>query len=100
MQIALDCACSNFATLPSYGRKEVLIVFSSLTMSDPGDIFKTISKVVEMKVQVSVISLSASIYILQHVCQQTKGQFFLAKNKEHMTDLLDAFIVPSESDTR
>ena len=69
-------------------------------MSDPGDIFKTISKVVEMKVQVSVISLSASIYILQHVCQQTKGQFFLAKNKEHMTDLLDAFIVPSESDTR
>lgn len=59
LQIALECACNNFATLPSYGRKEVLIVFSSLTMSDPGDIFKTISKVVEMKVQVSVISLSA-----------------------------------------
>ena len=64
LQNSLELACDNFAALPSYGRKEVLLIWSSLTNSDPGDIFKTISKVVEMEVQVSVISLSAAIYIL------------------------------------
>lgn len=73
LQNSLELACDNFAALPNYGRKEVLIVFSSLTNSDPGDIFKTISRVVEMKVQVSVVSMSAEIYILRHVCQKTKG---------------------------
>jgi len=100
LQNSLELACDNFASLPSYGRKEVLIIFSSLTNSDPGDIFKTIGKVVDEKVQVSVISLSAAIYILQHVSRQTKGHFFLAKNKDHLSELLDEFIVPSESDTR
>ena len=73
LQNSLELACDNFAALPTYGRKEVLIVFSSLTNSDPGDIFKTISRVVEMKVQVSVVSMSAEIYILRHACQKTKG---------------------------
>ena len=98
LQNSLELACDNFAALPSYGRKEVLIVFSSLTNSDPGDIFKTITRAVQMEVQVSVVSLSAEIYILQHACRQTKGQFYLAKNKEHLSDLLDKFIVPSEAD--
>jgi len=100
LQNSLELASENFASLPSYGRKEVLIIFSSLTNSDPGDIFKTISKVMDEQVQVSVISLSAAIYILQHVCRQTKGHFYLAKNKDHLTELLGEFIVPSESDTR
>lgn len=64
LQNSLELASENFASLPDYGRKEVLIIFSSLTNSDPGDIFKTISKVVEEQIQVSVISLSAAIYIL------------------------------------
>ena len=96
LQNSLELACENFSSLPSYGRKEVLIIFSSLTNSDPGDIFKTISKVVEMEIQVSVISLSAAIYILQHAARQTQGYFFLARNKEHLSELLDRFIVPSE----
>ena len=48
----------------------------------------------------SVISLTAAIHILQHVSRQTKGHFFLAKDKEHLSELLDRFIVPSESDTK
>jgi len=50
LQNSLELAWENFATLPSYGRKEVLVVFSSLTNSDPGDIFKTISKVIEEEI--------------------------------------------------
>lgn len=38
LQNSLELACENFKSIPSYGRREVLIVFSSLTNSDPGDI--------------------------------------------------------------
>ena len=38
LQNALELACDNFQTIPRYGRREVLILFSSLTNCDPGDI--------------------------------------------------------------
>lgn len=98
LQNSLELACENFKSIPTYGRREVLIVFSSLTNSDPGDIQATIRKLVEMEVQVNIISLSAAIYILQNLCQQTQGQFYLAKNKEHLAEILDRFLVPSETD--
>ena len=72
-------------------------MFSSLTNCDPGDIQNTISKLIDLKVQVNVVSLSAGIYILESMSQQTAGQFCLAKNKLHLDDLMDRFLVPSES---
>ena len=52
---------------------------------------------VELEVQVNVVSLSAGIYILQNLAHQTNGQFCLAKNKEHLEDLMERFLVPSEA---
>ena len=43
-----------------------------------------------------MISLSAAIYVLQHLTQVTKGEFCLAKNKDHLIDLLNRFLVPTE----
>lgn len=69
LQNALELACDNFAAIPMYGRREVLILFSSLTNCDPGDIQQTIRKLIELNVQVNVVSLTASIYILQNLCE-------------------------------
>ena len=49
-----------------------------------------------MNVQVNVVSLSAGIYILQNLSQQTCGHFCLARNKDHLDDLMERFLVPSE----
>ena len=64
LQNSLELAISNFTQIPAYGRKEILVLFSSLTNSDPGDIFKTIARLEKMEVQVNTISLSAAIHVL------------------------------------
>ena len=45
LQNSLELAVDNFQCVPSYGTKEVLCLFSSLTNCDPGDIFKTLEKI-------------------------------------------------------
>jgi len=41
-----------------------------------------------MKIQVSVISLSAAIFVLQQVSDRSDGHFCLAKDKDHFEELL------------
>ena len=53
-------------------------------------------RLIEEEVQVNVVSLSAGIYLLQNISQRTGGQFCLAKNKSHLEDLMERFLVPSE----
>ena len=96
LQNALELACDNFQTIPSYGRREVLILFSSLTNCDPGDIQLTIRKLVELKVKVSVVSLTAEVFVLQNLAAQTQGEFCLARSKDHLEDLMERFLVPNE----
>jgi transcription initiation factor TFIIH subunit 2 len=46
LQNALEVALREFQRpkVPSYARKEILVIFSSLTNCDPSDIFQTITK--------------------------------------------------------
>jgi transcription initiation factor TFIIH subunit 2 len=64
LQNSLELAILNFAKVPNFAYKEVLIVCSSLTICDPDDISKTIDKLTTQHIQVNAISLSASAYIL------------------------------------
>ena len=50
-----------------------------------------------MQVQVNVVSLTAGIYVLQSLSSETQGQFVLARDKEHLDDLMERFLVPSDS---
>lgn len=83
-QNCLEIALKQFdVSVPLYAHKEVLIINSSITNCDPDDIHVTMEKLKDHNIVCSVISLSAAIYILQQLCKQTQGQFFLAKNKDH-----------------
>lgn len=73
----------------------MLVVFSSLTNADPGDIFQTIKTLKKCKISVSVICLSASIFILNKIAQETLGQCNLAKDRDHFEELLKRFLVPT-----
>jgi transcription initiation factor TFIIH subunit 2 len=60
--------------IPDYGHKELLILYTSLSTCDPGDIFATIEEAVRSKVRISVISLCADIYICKQLAAQTGGE--------------------------
>jgi len=66
--------------VPSYAKKEVLIIYCSITNCDPGNVFETFEKLKKSSISTSVISLSASLFILQKVTQLTNGEFYLAKD--------------------
>lgn len=97
LQNSLELACENYKAVPHYASKEVLCLFSSLTNADPGDVFSSIQRASENKVQCNVISMSAAIFVLQKLCEDTCGQFKLAKDKDHLEDLFKSFLVPTTS---
>lgn len=41
LQNALELSIENFVAVPSYAHKEVLVIFSSITNCDPGNVFET-----------------------------------------------------------
>jgi hypothetical protein len=69
LQNALDLVHGYLNQIPSYGHREVLILYSALSTCDPGDIMETIQKCKKSKIRCSVIGLSAEIFICKHLCQ-------------------------------
>jgi transcription initiation factor TFIIH subunit 2 len=61
----LELAFENFSVVPSYARKEILVIYSSITNCDPSNVFNTFAKLNEKEIRCSVISLSAAIYVLE-----------------------------------
>ncbi|KAK9154109.1 hypothetical protein Sjap_001589 [Stephania japonica] len=88
LQNALDLVHGYLDQIPSYGHREVLILYSALSTCDPGDIMETIQKCKNSKIRCSVVGLSAEIYICKHLCQETGGTYTVAMDEAHMKELL------------
>ena len=54
----------NYVPVPNYAKKEILVIFTSITNCDPSNIFETFEKLKAREIKCSVISLSAGIYVL------------------------------------
>ncbi|KAG5515455.1 hypothetical protein RHGRI_036493 [Rhododendron griersonianum] len=78
LQNALDLVCDYLCQIPSYGHREVLILYSALSTCDPGDIMETIQKCKKSKIRCSVICLSTEIFICKYICQETCGLYSVA----------------------
>ena len=74
--------------LPSHGSKEILVVYTSLSTCDPGDIFETIAFLKEAKIRVSVVGWGAELYILRKLATETQGTYHVALDKSHLQELL------------
>ena len=82
VQNALLLALQELKGVPSYGRREVLIVYGSISTSDPGDLLHdTIPELVKHKVHCSVVGLSAGeVHVLRALADQTGGTCRVALN--------------------
>lgn len=88
LQNALELSRSVLAQIPSYGHREVLIIYSALSTCDPGDIMDTLQKCKAAKMRCSVVGLSAEIYICKLLCEQTGGIYSVALNEGHLKELI------------
>lgn len=78
LQNALDLVHSFLSQVPSYGHREVLILYSALSTCDPGDIMEAIQNCKKAKIRCSVVGLLAEIYICKHLCSETGGSYTVA----------------------
>lgn len=90
LQNGLDLVHGYLNQIPSYGHREVLILYSALSTCDPGDIMETIQKCKKSKIRCSVVGLTAEIYICKHLCQETGGSYTVALDE--VSGLLVSFL--------
>ncbi|GAV62068.1 Ssl1 domain-containing protein/C1_4 domain-containing protein [Cephalotus follicularis] len=88
LQNALDLVHEYLTQIPSYGHREVLILYSALSTCDPGDIMETVQNCKKSKIRCSVIGLSAEMFICKHLCQETGGLYSVALDESHFKELL------------
>lgn len=86
LQNALDLTQALLNQIPSYGHREVLILYSALSTCDPGNIMETIQQCKKSKIRCSVIGLSAEMFICKHLCQETGGSYSVALDEVSLTN--------------
>ena len=94
LQNTLLLGMSMLRHIPNYGHRELLIVFSSLSTCDPGDIFNTIKEAKAQKVRISVICLVAEVFICKQMAELTGGMFSVALDATHLSELLQQHTIP------
>nr|XP_043609149.1 general transcription factor IIH subunit 2 [Erigeron canadensis] len=88
LQNALELVHEQLDQIPSYGHREVIILYSALSTCDPGDVMETIQKCKKSKIRCSVIGLSAEIYICKYLSQETGGLYSVALDEAHLKELI------------
>lgn len=71
MRAGLELALQVLEVQASYGTREVLMIYGSLSTSDRGDIFKTAEKIKSAGVKVSTVGLMAELYVAKALAEQT-----------------------------
>lgn len=94
LQNGLELAYTCLSSIPQYGYREVIVIQGSLNSCDPSNIFETIKKLSKGSIRCSVIGLSAEVHISKYLSRETKGQYGVARDKEHLRKLIFANIRP------
>lgn len=95
LQNTMKLAILSLRHVPNYGHRELLIVFTSLSTTDPGNIDSTIQEAIENKIRISIVSLTAEIYVCKRITQATGGIFHVAIDVKHLGEILKELTTPS-----
>jgi transcription initiation factor TFIIH subunit 2 len=94
LQHTISLATGILKHIPSYGSREMVILFSSLSSCDPGNIYETVEVARKLRIRINIICLSAEIFICKRICELTNGFFAVALDPAHLQDLLSVLLVP------
>lgn len=99
LQNALEMSRGLLLHVPSHCTREVLIIFGALFTSDPGNIHSTIQGLVQEKISVRVIGLTARVAICDELCRLTnhgdlKNSYNVILNEQHFKELFMDAVTP------
>ena len=98
LQNALEMARGLLLPIPSHCTREVLIIFGSLSSTDPSDIHQTIVSLVDERIRCKVIGLSAQVAICKELCKQTnygdESFYKILLDETHFKELFDEAVIP------
>ncbi|KAK5773971.1 hypothetical protein RI543_004728 [Arxiozyma heterogenica] len=98
LQNALEMARGILSPVPPHCTREVLIIFGSLSSTDPGDIHQTIASLVHDRVRAKVIGLSAQVAVCKELCSLTNfgdNSFYkIVLDETHFKELFDEAVTP------
>eukprot|EP00884_Botryococcus_braunii_P004550 jgi/Botrbrau1/14096/Bobra.182_3s0041.1 len=94
LQNALDLVVASLSSVPPYGHREALFVFSALCTCDPGNILDSIAATKKAKCRVSVVGLAAEVHVCRSIVQETGGTYGVAMNEAHLEDLISGQAAP------
>ncbi len=102
LQNGLSMAYRMFTRMPSSQEvtsREILILYTSLTTCDPVSLSEmmTTGIVNDLKndsIRVSILSMSAEMYICKQICKETQGRYAVALDSDHFKALLKNFLAP------
>jgi len=97
VQNALELSVKQLRDVPPYGHREVLMLMTSLTTCDPGDVFETIGQCAKSRIHCSVVGLGAEVFILRELSKKTKGKYAVATNEMHLRQTLEEYAPPPPS---
>ncbi|KAK0705263.1 Ssl1-like-domain-containing protein [Lasiosphaeris hirsuta] len=98
LQNALEMCRGALFHAPSHGTREVLIIYGALLSSDPGDIHDTITNLINDRIRVSIVGLSAQVAICAELVSKTNGtdvgSYSVALHEQHFRELFLAATTP------
>lgn len=98
LQNALEMSRGLLLPVPAHCTKEVLIIFGSLSSTDPGDIHQTITSLVQESIRVKVVGLSAQVAICKELCKATnygdESFYKVPLDETHCKELFQEAVVP------
>ncbi|EKE42827.1 hypothetical protein ENUP19_0298G0102 [Entamoeba nuttalli] len=94
LQISLDLAQQILSTTSNSSSREIIIVTSSITTCDPGNIYDTIETLKKTTIRCSVISFAPEMHITRLLTKVTGGDYHTIMNEKHAEDVLHTFIIP------
>lgn len=99
LQNALEMSRGLLLHVASHCTREILIIFGALFTSDPGNIHHTIKSLVNEKINIRVIGLTARVAICEELCKLTnfgdlKNSYNVVLNETHFKDLILDCVTP------
>lgn len=102
LQNGLILSMNMLRHTPSYGTREIILLFNSLSSCDPGNIFDTADKMKDRRIRCSIVCTGGEVYVCKAIATSTRGEFQVAMDSSHLTEILLGFSLPppEENDSR
>ena len=88
LQQALQVATTVLLQTPTYGSREIMVLYGSVHTVDAGDIHATIDSVAGHGIRASVVGVGASVYVCQVLANKTNGLYRVGGDEEQLRELV------------